>query len=40
MNAGAVLKQYYDAVQRRDMARDFSWQAAAAGYEKLYQDSV
>jgi starch synthase len=33
-------KPRFAAVQRRDMARDFSWQAAAAGYEKLYQDSV
>jgi starch synthase len=28
------------AVQKRGMARDFSWKVAAAGYEKLYQESV
>ncbi len=28
------------AVQKRGMARDFSWKIAAAGYEKLYQESV
>jgi len=28
------------AVQRRGMARDFSWQNAAVAYEKLYQDSL
>ena len=28
------------AVQQRGMARDFSWKIAAAGYEKLYQESV
>ena len=26
--------------QRRAMARDFSWKMAAAGYERLYQDSL
>jgi len=28
------------AVQRRCMAKDFSWKTAAAGYEKLYRESV
>ena len=28
------------AVQKRGMAKDFSWKSAAAGYEKLYQESV
>jgi len=28
------------AVQRRGMARDFSWERAALAYEQLYQDSV
>ena len=28
------------AVQQRGMARDFSWKVAAAGYERLYQDSL
>ena len=28
------------AVQKRGMARDFGWKAAAAGYEKLYQESL
>ena len=28
------------AVQKRGMTRDFSWKVAAAGYEKLYQESV
>lgn len=28
------------AVQQRGMARDFSWKSAAAGYERLYQDSL
>ncbi len=28
------------AVQQRGMARDFSWKIAAAGYEKLYRESV
>ncbi len=28
------------AMQRRGMARDFSWQTAAVAYEKLYQDSL
>lgn len=28
------------AVQRRGMARDFSWNSAAAAYEKLYQDAI
>lgn len=27
-------------VQQRGMARDFSWKTAAAGYERLYQDSL
>lgn len=30
----------YAAVQQRGMARDFSWQRAAAGYEELYRDSL
>ena len=28
------------AVQHRGMAHDFSWKSAAAGYERLYQDSL
>jgi starch synthase len=28
------------AVQKRGMAKDFSWKIAANGYEKLYQESV
>ena len=28
------------AVQKRGMARDFSWKIAAAGYERLYQESL
>jgi starch synthase len=27
-------------VQSRGMAKDFSWKTAAAGYEKLYQESI
>lgn len=30
----------YAAVQQHGMARDFSWKVAAAGYEKLYQESL
>ncbi len=30
----------FAAIQRRAFARDFSWPSAAAGYEKLYQDSL
>ncbi len=30
----------YEAVQRRAMTRDFSWKVAAAGYEKLYQETL
>ena len=30
----------YSAVQQRGMAKDFSWKVAAAGYERLYQDSL
>jgi starch synthase len=30
----------YAAVQQRGMARDFSWKVAAAGYERLYQESL
>jgi starch synthase len=30
----------YQAVQRRGMARDFSWKVAAAAYERLYQESM
>jgi starch synthase len=30
----------YAAVQQRGMAREFSWKAAARGYEKLYQDAL
>lgn len=28
------------AVQKRGMAKDFSWKRAAAGYEKLYRESI
>jgi starch synthase len=28
------------AVQKRGMARDFGWKTAAAGYEKLYRESL
>ncbi|MDB6169122.1 MAG: glycogen/starch synthase, ADP-glucose type [Verrucomicrobia bacterium] len=40
-----ALKLYADkprlaAVQRRGMSRDFSWRAAAEGYERLYQESL
>jgi starch synthase len=28
------------AVQKRGMAKDFSWKKAAAGYEKLYRESI
>lgn len=30
----------YHAVQMRGMARDFSWQVAAASYEQLYRESL
>lgn len=30
----------YAAVQRRGMERDFSWTAAASGYERLYRDTL
>jgi len=30
----------YAAVQQRGMARDFSWEVAAAGYENLYQEAL
>jgi starch synthase len=30
----------YAAVQKRGMARDFSWRQAATAYEQLYQDSL
>jgi starch synthase len=33
-------KPRYAAVQRRGMARDFSWQKSALAYERLYQDSL
>jgi starch synthase len=33
-------KPRFAAVQQRAMARDFSWKVAAAGYEKLYQETV
>jgi starch synthase len=33
-------KPRYAAVQQRAMAKDFSWKVAAAGYERLYQDSL
>jgi starch synthase len=33
-------KPRYGAVQQRAMAKDFSWKVAAAGYERLYQDSL
>ena len=32
--------QRYAAVQQRGMAKDFSWKTAAAGYERLYQESL
>ena len=42
---GRAMKLFADsprmaAVQKRGMAKDFSWKIAAAGYEKLYQESV
>jgi starch synthase len=33
-------KPRYTAVQQRGMAKDFSWKVAAAGYERMYQDSL
>ncbi len=33
-------KPRFAAVQQRGMARDFSWQTAAAAYEKLYLESL
>ena len=30
----------YGAVQQRGMARDFSWEVAAAGYETLYREAL
>lgn len=33
-------KPRYAAAQRHGMARDFSWKAASAGYERLYQDAL
>lgn len=30
----------FEAVQQRAMARDFSWKVAAAGYEKLYEETL
>jgi starch synthase len=33
-------KPAYAAVQSRGMARDFSWQRAALGYEQLYESSL
>ncbi|OHE89603.1 MAG: glycogen synthase [Verrucomicrobia bacterium RIFCSPLOWO2_12_FULL_64_8] len=30
----------YAAVQRRGMARDFTWETAAVAYEQLYQDAL
>jgi starch synthase len=33
-------KPRYAAVQQRGMSKDFSWKVAAAGYERLYQDSL
>jgi starch synthase len=33
-------KARYAAVQQRDMARDFSWAAAADAYEALYRDAM
>ena len=33
-------KPRYAAAQRRGMIRDFSWKIAAAGYERLYQESL
>lgn len=35
-----VDRPRYAAVQQRGMAKDFSWKSAAAGYERLYQESV
>lgn len=42
---GRALKLFADqprmsAVQQRGMARDFSWNVAAEGYENLYRDSL
>lgn len=42
---GRALALYRDkprmaAAQARGFARDFSWQSAATGYERLYQDSL
>ena len=33
-------KPRYAAVQQRGMARDFSWEVAAAGYENLYREAL
>jgi len=33
-------KPRYIAAQRHGMARDFSWRAASAGYERLYQEML
>ena len=33
-------KPRFTAVQQRGMAKDFSWQVAAGGYERLYQESL
>ena len=30
----------FAAVQQRAMARDFSWKVAAAGYAKLYEETL
>jgi starch synthase len=30
----------YQGTQKRSMARDFSWKAASAAYERLYQDAL
>ena len=35
-----VDQRRYATVQQRGMTRDFSWKVAAAGYERLYQDSL
>jgi len=33
-------KPRYQSTQRHGMARDFSWKAASAAYERLYQDAL
>jgi starch synthase len=38
----AIQKQpeLWQALQRNGMARDFSWRASAAGYDRLYEDAL